>query len=123
MIRSKTPLVLNSETGLEGVVYMEAHDMTRLDKAFPVPVVKYTISRYTMQDGKLEVYRQTEVQYKLSTWLSIFGGLTNQYLEDNKDELFIAQIDYVNNSHDWTGQELSVVRYWDTTSADWEVVM
>lgn len=124
MIRSVNPLLINAETGQTGVVYMEAHDMVRQDKAFPEPTVKYTISRYILnaQGTGLILYRQTEVQYKLSTWMSIFGGLTANQMEQQKDQLFISQIDYVNNSHDWSGDELSIVRYWDTTSEDWQIV-
>lgn len=114
--------MIDSENQIQEIVYMDVHDMSRNDKVFPEPVVRYMITRYTMlPNGILRMYKQSQVTYKLSTWMTLFGGLTAVQIEAQKDQLFIDQIDYVNNTHDWAGNELSIVRYWDTTSADWEI--
>lgn len=58
-----------------------------------------------------------EARYKQSTYYGAVGAPT----PDQYDDAMIAQIHFV-NTHDWTGNELQKVYYWNLTANDLEKV-
>lgn len=123
MIRSKDPQLVDAQNGAMAVVYMEIHDMEMREKRLGGPIVSYLVSKYMKnENGILVPIDQSIAMFKMSTWLNLFGALTMQYIQANKDQLFITQIGYV-NALQYDGTELQRVRYWpNTTAADWEIV-
>jgi hypothetical protein len=49
--------------------------------------------------------------------LALFGAYTTDQLEELHDDLFIAQVLFV-NSKEWTGEEVQYMRFWDLVEGE-----
>lgn len=120
MIKTKQPVLVDAEEQRSAIVYFEVthYLVDRLNKK-----IYFNVGRFEEnENGDLALVKEKKVAYKKSTYDALFGGLTEVEKEAQFDSLLIQQIHYVNNVHDWTGDEASRVRYWDLTADDLEVV-
>lgn len=111
MIRTKTPILIDTKTGRSEVVYFDKISEQRSEIGTfkgQVGLYAYLIRMQIMVDGKLvdlgTIYphlRAQQATYKLSTWKAMFGNRTIAQMEENEDADMIAQMDIY--SDQWFG--------------------
>ncbi len=138
MIRSKTPRVIDAQSGREEIIYLDNASVNRLKHKQVVEVT--VVSGYKAKDtivkrrvnidgldqmvdfnvkGKFVPTSQKTGVFKTATFDVLFAGLN----QANEDQHLIDQIDFV-NKHVWpvgTAEE-SKIKFWDFTAADLEIV-
>lgn len=111
MIRTKSNILLVPKTGFSSILYFEKIGEQRQDFANfkdEVGLYAYLVKMYVEINGELidasrisDLYAPQQAVFKLSTWFQIFGNLTPNQVEAQKNNLFIQLIG--SNSADWFG--------------------
>lgn len=110
MIKTKQPVLIEVFPRRSEVLYFDIVGMQEARLANfkgQVGAVIYLIRTSIMVDGKLKELRPPrQATYKLSTFNTLFGGLTKNELNAQEDELMIQQISYTanaTNGDEWYG--------------------
>ena len=111
MIRTKSNILLVPKTGFSSILYFEKIGEQRQDfENFKdeIGLYAYLVKMYVEINGELidasrisDLYAPQQAVFKLSTWVQIFGNLTPNQVEAQKNNLFIQLIG--TNSADWFG--------------------
>lgn len=124
MIKTKTPQVIDAQTGKTGIVFFStSHELIDDLKG----VRTYNIAKYieVERDGNMVLMPigENKIVFKESTIQQLFGSMTLADFQNEKNKsLLIGQIDFI-NKYEWTGNEaMPEIRYWDLTASDLEIV-
>lgn len=120
MIRTKQAQVIDARTNKSEIVYFHLMDEVRREQSQTVSfyiATSYHDGTEFKQFGDISIAIFTK-----ATFLKLYGELTTLDFEMQKDELMIAQIDYI-NKYIPTGEENNpFTKYWNLTSEDLEIV-
>jgi len=125
MIRTKTAQVIDAQNGMSEIVYFS---ITSEKKNYNTNTIEFTIlssiigTNEAGQNG-LFGFKENKAVFKLSTFNNLFGALSINDFEADKDQILIDQIDYI-NKHVWTGNEpMKKNSYWSLEKTDLEIVV
>lgn len=124
MIRTKQPKVINPQLGESAIIYFKTlvgiSDYQNKTQHFNIGMfVKKQINGV---DTFVSALPESMGTFNQSTFLSIFGDMTVTQFIDNLDSSLMAQIEYINNFQ-WSGEKTEkIIRFWDLTAADLEIV-
>jgi hypothetical protein len=112
MIKTKNPVIIDARTGAEEVLFFETFVEQRDSKQNKI---SYLLEVFKAQEIEGEttfvpILNAIPCEYKKQTWLNLFGNMTTNEFESQKDNLMIQQIDY--NS----------AKYWGLKTEDLEIV-
>ncbi len=96
MIQSIDKVLVDAQNGQEEIIYFD-YSVEQKDEF--QGKVSYLISAFTLSDKKtpegkdlfVEIKR-IPCEYKLSTWLNLFGHLTIKEFSEKRDEIMIIEI-------------------------------
>ena len=107
MIKSKNPVLIDSRTQEQAVIYFSCPIKQEDDTQ---QLVSYLVSAFKLVDETFVEIARIPAVYKMATWLALFGDLTTNQMNAQKDDLMIQQIG------------LNSAQYWGLTSEDLENV-
>ena len=111
MIKTKQPILLIPKTSFSAVLYLEKIAEQRndfIEHKGEVGMYAYLIKIMVLENGKLieasklsDLYAPQQETFKLSTWFQIFGNITPNQVEAQKNRLMINLIG--SNPDKWFG--------------------
>lgn len=125
MIETINPQVINAQTGETKIVYFEVGqrvtDYTNKTVSFSLGLGHKVVENGI--DIMVPIGDINVISYKMETFLELFGHLTQTQFEDQKDTLMIERIDFA-NSYVPTGEEdYPIIKFWNLTIADLQIVV